>query len=352
MAKKLKEPNELVGNATIADIIKASGNQYADTAENSEVLNNKDSFSTQIYGMNIGLGGELTGAMTCGCLQLVGDTMTFKTLFMLVLAKSYLDKYDDAKFILFDSEHGSAKEYFDSVGIDPARVVHCPIVSVEDLRGQANKIMDILKRDQRIFFGVDSIGLLASNKEINDAISGNEAADMTRAKALNSFFRTIVSKLPVLNMPMVIVNHSYADMKGPYAPDIIKGGKNSVLAADTIWTITRANDRETGGDKELKGFKFTITIHKSRKARQRSQIPIMVSFEHGINKYSGLQDIAEEGGFITSPSQGKLEYNGQTCKTADDDTINSWLEELVHNEEFADYIRDTYKQVGKKLIQG
>lgn len=352
MAKKPpKDPNDLVSNDLINQIIKASENEHADTLENSEIINNKDFFNTQIPGINIALGGELDGGMNPGVLQIVGESKSFKTLFMLVLAKAYLDKYPEAVFVLFDSEHGAAKEYFASLGINPKRVVHLPIQSVEDLRGQINKVLAGVKRGQKIFFGVDSIGLLASNKEINDAISGNEAADMTRAKALNSFFRTIVSKLPVLDVPMVIVNHSYDSIGGFIPTKIVKGGKGGYLAANDIWMITRAVDREVGGDKELLGYKFTIWIEKSRRVREKSKVPIMVSFDGGIDKYSGLLDIAEAGNFvkITNKKQGFFQHAGGICE--DEKSANAFFEKLLVAPEFADYVRNTYKQAGKQLIQ-
>lgn len=349
--KMAKAPKNLVTNSLISRIIKASGNEHADTLQNSEVINNKDFFNTKIPGINIALGGELDGAMNPGVLQIVGESKSFKTLFMLVLAKGYLDKYPDSVMVLFDSEHGAAKEYFSSLGIDPNRVVHLPITSVEDLRGQINKILSETKRGDKVFFGVDSIGLLASNKEIKDAISGNEAADMTRAKALNSFFRTIVSQLPLLDVPMVIVNHSYDSIGGFIPTKIVKGGKGGYLAANDIWMITRAVDREKGGDKELLGYKFTIWIEKSRKVREKSKVPIMVSFDGGIDKYSGLLDIAEEGKFlaITNKVKGHFDYNGGSC--TNEEQANAFFEKLLASPEFAAYVRTTYKQAGKQLIQ-
>lgn len=349
----MKKPptNNVTSNKLIDRIIKSSGNQHADTLKNSEVINNKDFFSTSIPGINIAMGGEITGGLEPGVLQIVGESKSFKTLFMLVLAKAYMDKYPESVFVLFDSEFGASMEYFDSLGIDSSRVAHQPIKSVEDLRGQANKILSETKRGEKIFFGVDSIGLLASSKELNDAVSGNEAADMTRAKALNSFFRTIVSQLPILDIPMVIVNHSYDSIGGFIPTKVVKGGKGGYLAANDIWMITRAVDREKTGDKELKGFKFTIWIEKSRKVKEKLGIPIMVSFDGGIDKYSGLLDIAEGGKFITSPGKGKLSFKGEIIDTSDVDSINSWLDLLLLSKEFAEYVKSTYKQSGKKLIQ-
>jgi len=347
-----KAPTNLVSNALIKSIIKASGSLIADTLQDSEIINNKDFFSTPIPAINIALSGDIGGGMKPGMIQIVGESKSFKTLFMLIIAKAYLDKYPEAIFVLFDSEFGASLEYFISIGIDPNRVVHCPIKSVEDLRGQMNKILDSVKRGTKIFFGVDSIGLLPSNKELNDAVSGNEAADMTRAKMLNSFFRTVVVQLVPLDMPMVVVNHAYDSIGGFIPTKIVKGGKGGYLASDDIWMVTRANDRETTGDKELVGYKFTINIEKSRTTKEKSKIPVMVSFEGGIDRYSGLLDMAIEGKFIGEPTKGKLSFGSDIASSSDEVQINGWLEVLIGSKDFGKYIRDTYKQAGKQLIQG
>lgn len=342
-------PNTPKRSSLMSRLLEASGNVHADTLQDSEIINNGDCFSTAVKGINIALSGELNGGMSPGLLQIVGESKSFKTLFMLVIAKAYLDKYPEAEFLLFDSEFGASKKYFESVGIDPNRVGHLPIKSVEDLRTQANKIMDKMTRGDKVFFGVDSLGLLPSSKEVKDAISGNEAADLTRARAMNSFFRTVVVQLVPLDVPMVVVNHSYDSIGGFIPTKTVKGGKNSYLASNDIWMITRANDRETSGEKELIGYRFTIGIEKSRTVKEKSKIPIMVSMEQGIDTYSGLLDIAEEGGFITRPTKQKYEYKGEIVGSEKE--TNKFLDKLILDPAFDDFIKKTYKQAGKSLIQ-
>lgn len=349
-----KKPPSLIPStpkrsAFMSSLLEASGNPLADTLQDSEIINNADFFSTSVKAINIALSGDINGGMRPGLLQIVGESKCFKTLFMLIIAKGYLDKYPEAEFMLFDSEFGAAKQYFESVGIDPNRVGHLPIKSVEDLRTQANRILDKITRGQKVFFGVDSVGLLPSSKEVKDAVSGNDAADLTRARAMNSFFRTVVVQLVPLDIPMVVVNHSYDSIGGFIPQKIVKGGKGSYLASNDIWMVTRANDRETSGDKELIGYKFTIGIEKSRTLKEKSKIPIMVSLEDGIDAYSGLLDIAEDGGFITKPTKQKYEYNGEIVGSERE--ANKFLDALILDPNFSDFINETYKQAGKQLIQ-
>ena len=147
---------------------------------------------------------------------------------------------------------------------------------------------------------VDSIGNLASKKEVEDALEGKSVADMTRAKQLKSLFRMVTPHLNLKDIPMVVVNHTYKEMS-MYPKDIVGGGTGSYYGADNIWILGRQQDKD---DKEIKGYHFVINVEKSRYVREKAKIPITVSFDGGINKWSGLLDIALESGHVIKPSNG------------------------------------------------
>jgi RecA/RadA recombinase len=327
--------------------MKASGNKYASMLGDSKVLNEKDMFQTSIPALNIALSGSLVDGMNPGVVQIVGESKSFKTLFLLILAKGYLDTYPDSVFLFFDSEHGAAKEYFESIGIDEKRVIHLPITSVEDLKVQLSKILKETERGDKYFIGIDSIGLLASDKEIHDAEDGKSVADMTRAKALNSLFRIVTAQLPLKNIPLALVNHSYDQIGTMYPKKIIKGGTGSYLSANEIWMISRS--QEKNNENELEGFKFTINIEKSRKVKEKAKIPVVVTFEHGIDKYSALLDIALAGNFIEKPSNGWYQLKGTDKKVREKDS-GPLLETLLTNKEFNKFIEDSYKLTGGKPL--
>lgn len=337
----------LVKNKLIDRLIKASGNEFADTVQSSEVIHNKDFITTPIPALNIALSGEVDGGLGSGVMQIVGESKSFKTLFCLILAKAYLDKYPEAVVVFFDSEHGAAFEYFESVGIDVNRVGHFPITSVEDLRIQFSKITKESTRGEKVFYMVDSVGLLASDKEITDAEDGKTTADMTRARALNSFFRIAVSKIPLLDVPMVVVNHSYDQIGTMYPQKIVKGGKGGYLASNYIWMISRSQEKTGTG---LVGYNFTIGIEKSRKVIEKSKIPITVTFAGGIEKYSGILDLAVESGHIEKPSNGWYQLKGTDQKVREKDT-DPLLQKVVADPTFNEFIKKKYQLAATDLMQ-
>lgn len=86
-----------------------------------------------------------------------------------------------------------------------------------------------------------------------------------------------------------------------FPKDIVSGGTGSYYSSSTVFILGRQQDKE-GTD--LVGFNFIINVDKSRYVKEKSKIPITVSFEGGISKYSGLIDVAEEAGYVVKPAKG------------------------------------------------
>ena len=255
-----------------------------------------------------------------------------------------MKKYKDAVCLFYDSEFGTPQKYFETFNIDMNRVLHTPITDVEQLKHDIMAQLQELGKDDKVIIVLDSIGNLASKKEVEDAIEGKSVADMSRAKQIKSLFRMITPHLTIKDIPMVVVNHTYKEI-GMFPKDIVGGGTGSYYSADTIWILGRQQEK-TGT--ELTGYNFIINIEKSRYVKEKSKIPVTVAFEGGIQKYSGLLDVALEGGFVQKPSNGwyaKVDQAtgeiGQKYREADTNHKDFWGE-LLKNENFKEYIRQKY----------
>jgi hypothetical protein len=174
---------------------------------------------------------------------------------------------------------------------------------------------------------IDSIGNLASKKETDDAIEGKTVADMSRAKAIKSLFRIVTAKLTLKDIPMVVINHTYKEI-GMFPKDIVGGGTGSYYGADNIWIIGRQQEKEDG---EIAGYHFVINVEKSRYVREKSKIPITLTYENGINKWSGLLDIAMEGGYIVKPKNG---WYAKVNKETGELGTNMRAGDFIDNSEF------------------
>jgi RecA/RadA recombinase len=295
---------------------------------------------TAVPAMNVALSGRLDGGLTPGLTMFAGPSRHFKTAFTLLLVKAYLDKYPDAVCLWWDSEFGSPQSYFESFGIDTSRVIHSPITNIEQLKHDASKQIDEIKVGDHVILVVDSVGNLASKKEVEDAMEGKSVADMTRAKQLKSFFRIVTPHLKIKKIPMVVVNHTYMEI-GLYPKAIVGGGTGSMYSSDTVFIVGRSQEKE-GTD--VVGYNFMLNVEKSRFVREKSKIPIEVSFEGGISTWSGLLDIAEAAGFVTKPKVGWFasKHGTKNYRRNETDTAEFWLP-ILKDPDFQSWVMDRYK---------
>jgi len=319
----------------------------------SEFFTEKDMIQTDVPMVNVALSGSLDGGLTPGLTMFAGPSKHFKTAFALLMASAYLKKYSDAVVLFYDSEFGTPQKYFDTFGIDTSRVLHTPITDVEELKHDIMNQMQNISKGERVIIVLDSIGNLASKKEIEDSLEGKSVADMTRAKQMKSLFRMITPHLTIKDIPAIVVNHTYKEI-GMFPKDIVGGGTGSYYSADTIWILGRQQEK-TGT--EITGYNFIINIEKSRFVREKSKIPITVAFDGGIQKYSGLLDIALEGNFVAKPSNGwyaKVDQDtGEVLNKVrfDDTQTKEFWNDILTNEKFKEYVRKRYEIAYGNIMQ-
>ena len=266
----------------------------------SKFFTEKDMVPTNVPMVNVALSGSINGGVTPGLTVLAGPSKHFKTSFALLMAGAYLEAKKDAVLLFYDSEFGSPQSYFQQFGIDTSRVLHTPITNVEELKFDLINQLEELDRDDDVIVVIDSIGNLASKKELEDAINEKSVADMSRAKALKGLFRMATPYLAMKNIPMLAVNHTYKEI-GLFPKDIVGGGTGIYYSADNIWILGRQQDKV---GTEIKGYHFVINVEKSRYVKEKSKIPISVSWEGGVQRFSGLLDAALAGGYVAKPSNG------------------------------------------------
>lgn len=313
----------------------------------SKFFSAKDMIQTPVPMINVALSGRLDGGLTPGLTVFAGPSKHFKTAFAMLLAKSYLEKYDDAAILFYDSEFGAPAGYFKSFGIDTDRVIHTPITDIEQLKHDMMSQINNIERGEHVIIIVDSVGNLASRKEVEDALEGKSVADMTRAKQLKSLFRMSTPHLTIKDIPMVVVNHTYKEI-GMFPKDIVSGGTGIYYSADNIFIIGRQQEKDADG---LTGYNFIINVEKSRFVREKSKIPVEVSFEGGISTWSGLLDVALESGHVVKPQNGWYQKKGEEKKYRQNDTYTRefWMP-ILKDASFQDWIKQNYAISTSSLV--
>jgi len=319
----------------------------------SKFFQNKDMIPTSIPAINIALSGKLDGGLTPGLTMWAGPSKHFKTAFSLLMAKSYLDKYEDAILLFYDSEFGTPQSYFDSFGINPTRVLHTPLTNIEQLKFDIMTQLESVERSDHLIIIIDSIGNLASKKEVEDALEGKSVADMSRAKQIKSLFRMVTPHLSLKDIPMVAVNHTYKTME-LYSKDVVGGGTGSYYAGDNIFILGRQQEKD---GTEVVGYNFIINVEKSRYVREKSKIPITVKHDGGISKWSGLLDMALESGHVMKPSNGWYSrvdkdtgvIEDKKWRIKDTDDKDFWLQ-ILTAPTFQSWVRETYQVANGRIL--
>jgi RecA/RadA recombinase len=320
--------------------------------QDSIFFQEQDVVVTEVPMVNVALSGDVDGGLTSGLTVLAGPSKHFKTSFALMMAGSYLKEHKDAVLLFYDSEFGSPQSYFESFGIDTSRVLHTPITDVEQLKFDLVNQLEELDRAENVIIVIDSIGNLASKKELEDALNEKGVADMSRAKALKGLFRMVTPYLTMKNIPLLAVNHTYQEI-GLFPKAIVSGGTGIYYSADNIWIIGRRQNKQ---GTEIKGYDFVINVEKSRFVKEKSKVPVTVSWEGGIERFSGLLDVALAGNYVAKPSNGwYCRVDTETGELVDpkvrekDTLLEDFWTPIFEGTDFKKFIKGHY-QIGHKPL--
>lgn len=467
----------------LARIKKASVIKETSVFSTSKLMNDRENIVTSIPALNIAFSGDVDGGYSSGLNVIAGASKHFKTLIMLLAAKAYLDKYKESVMIFYDSEFGALQDYFKSVGIDTDRVVHIPVKNIEELKFDVMQQLELIKRGDKVFIGIDSVGNLASVKEMEDAINQKAVADMSRAKSLKALFRMVTPYLTMNDIPMFAVAHTYQTQE-MFSKTVVSGGclvtgtnirmangslkpieaiqvgevvqtlnirnnvthtwnpdtlaegnpecleiefadglvvgcslkhpfmvngdwveaqkltiddqldmfqpktmgiksitpigkqpvydisvdetehyvlENGVVTHNTgiyysatnIYIMGRQQEKDAEG---IAGYNFIMNVEKSRQVREKSKIPLTVLFNSGINRYSGLIDIAVELGAVVKPSNGWYskvdldtgEVDPKKYRAKETDTADFW-DSVLKSQKFKDMVKNKFQLAGSNI---
>lgn len=331
-------------------MLKAGSIKSASVLSKSVFFNAKEAIPTDLPILNIAFSGSLDGGLLPGLTVVAGASKSFKTMLSLYCMKAYLDKYQDGIAILYDSEFGITPEYLESFKIDTGRVIHIPLENVEQLKFDIVQRLGEIDKKDKVFIMIDSIGNLASKKEVEDAENEKSVADMSRAKSLKSLFRIITPHLTTKNIPCLAINHIYQEM-GLYPKAIVSGGTGIYYSANQIFIISKSQEKD-GTD--LTGWKFTINIEKSRYVKEKAKLPFTVLYGSGIKKWSSIFDLAVDCGAIIKPKVGWYqtvdletgEISDKSYRQKDLENDDEFFEKLVKNERFKDFVEKKFKLTG------
>jgi len=296
-------------------------NPFGDIISKSDFSKITEWIDTGNYHLNAVFSGDLFGGIPNNrTICLAGDSGTGKTFLLLnMVAKAQQMGY---YVVYYDTEGAVDVDNIQAFGVDPEKFDHQPVSDIAKFRTSittlCKKLMEAKQKGfktPKIFIALDSLGMLATQKEIDDAISGNTAADMTRAKSIRSLFRIITSDLTGLGIPFVFTNHTYAST-GMFPTVNLSGGGGLIYSASVILALSKAQIKEgtvqTG---------IIVTV-KTLKNRFGKPIPIKfhIRWDKGMNPYIGMEEYMnwencgiQKGNLITDKEYEKMNDKDKTA---------------------------------------
>lgn len=296
----------------LKSIAKDIGTEYTQLASE---INEEESFvDTGSFIFNALCSGSIFGGLSGNKITAIaGESSTGKTYFALAVVKNFLDQNPTGGVVYFDTESAITRSLIADRGVDPTRVLVTNVVTIEDFRSQALKIVDnYMKQDestrQPLMFVLDSLGMLSTNKEIQDALDEKNVRDMTKAQLIKGAFRMLTLKLGQAKIPMIVTNHTY-DVIGAYVPTKeMGGGAGLKYSASTIIYLSKKKEKD---GKEIIGNIIRAKTAKSRLSKENQQVEIRLFYdERGLDKYYGLLELGEAGGLWKNVA-GRYEMDGK-----------------------------------------
>ena len=336
-------------------------NTNATVLEDNTLSNVTDWIDTGCLVLNTILSGSLYGGVPKGRITIfAGESGCGKTF---ILNKILANAQKKGMIpIIFDTEVAVDKTSAEGVGLDSKNVKYVPVDTVESCRNQIMTFLDGVEEEPELhgkfIISIDSLGNLASEKEINDAGSGKGAMDMgLRAKQLKSMMRMITYKAAVTGTTIIASNHTYAD-PGALHPTLVKqqaGGSGPIYMASILVQMAAKKEKTDSSNesdvaltesRNYSGVTLRMLTVKNRFVPAFLQCEAYLNFKTGLDKYSGLRDIAvahniiQQNGATFAMGDKKLGYYKNWRKDED-----LWQEILVSLEES---IKDKYRY-GKEL---
>jgi len=294
-------------------------NSNATTLEKNTLSNVTEWIDTGCLVLNSILSGSLYGGVPKGRITIfAGDSGCGKT-FILNKILAHAQQKGMVP-VIFDTEVAVENEGAENVGLDTSNVKYVPVDTVESCRNQIMTFLDEVEKEPELhgkfIISIDSLGNLASEKEINDAGANKGAMDMgLRAKQLKSMMRIITYKAAVTGTTVIASNHTYAD-PGALHPTLVKqqaGGSGPVYMASILVQMAAKKEKTDAGNindealtesRNYSGVTLRMLTVKNRFIPAFLQGEAYLNFKTGLEKYSGLKDIAV--------SHGIIQQNGST----------------------------------------
>jgi RecA/RadA recombinase len=233
---------------------------------------------------------------------------------------------DGAFVLVLDSENALDDMYMGTIGVnlDPSEYSYTDPTTIV----QAVGIISAFTKGYRAAYGdtttnpdapkvvivVDSLDMLMTESELKNYQKGDTAGDQgQQAKQLKSFLKTVTQDIKNLNITLIVTKQVYK-AQGMFQTEPYIITEAVKYSASQIVLLNKLKLRSEEDVKEVSGIRMQVEVYKTRFTKPFQKVTINVPYDTGMDPYSGLFEVAEALGVITSPSKGYYCVGTDTTK--------------------------------------
>lgn len=270
---------------------------------------------TGSYALNAIISGSLYGGVPIGRLTgFIGPESCGKTLMANKIIANAQKKGMHVAY--FDTEGALDEATATRLGCIPSKIKHVPSEITEQCRNEIVQLLENIVQNNlqgKVLIVIDSLGNLITAQEKKKIDEGSDTPDMgNRARSLKSMMRAITHAAKKAKCPVIFTNHIYDDPSQLHASAIKKqaGGSGPLYMASVIVQMAKktekaddsknkdANDSTTLISKGINGLTLRALTTKNRFVTPFLEVEMYLNFRTGLNKYSGLLEMAEGYGVL------------------------------------------------------
>lgn len=328
MAKQKNEEVEKKGSIADAFKVLENLNPSAKSLDDGSLSSVNEWIDTGSYALNAIISGSLYGGVPMGRLTgFVGPESCGKTL---MANKIMANAQKKGMYVAyFDTEGALDEATAKRLGCDTSKIKHVPSEITEQCRNEIVQFLNSIIANNlhgQVLLVIDSLGNLITTQEKKKIDEGSDTVDMgNRARQLKSLMRAITHAAAKANCPVVFTNHIYDDPSQLHPSAIKKqaGGSGPLYMASVTVQMAKktekaedsknkdANSETTILSKGINGLTLRALTTKNRFVTPFLEIEMYLNFRTGLNKYSGLLEMAEGYGVIEKQGH-RYSFDGES----------------------------------------
>lgn len=295
------------------------------------------------YAINAVMSGSYTRGIPQGRITgIVGPSGAGKSFVVGNIIKSA--QADGAIILVVDSENALDDEYMEKIGVDVreesgyyyrgvSTVAHVIKVVSSFIKGYKGEY-DGDEKAPKVLIAIDSLNMLQTESSAENYDKGVQKGDQgQKAKQIKAMLLDFVQAIKFLNISIVVTGHVYknTDPLNGEGTWIVNDGMRFSLSQILLVTKLKMRDKTT---KEFEGITMKAFGFKTRFAKPFQSVSIDVPYTTGIDRFSGLLDIAKTAGIvIQSGNRYTIAGEQKTWFAKDFDQVGDQVLEMLSKTE-------------------